>query len=515
MFSKPRFAFVRFWLAVAALMAGCQTAGAGAPPIPATGPQAGGRLVMSLDVQDISTLDPVVPHDNSAIWTILNLYDQLFRAGKDGQSVEPDAVERYEMSADGLTYTFTLRDGLAFSDGAPVTIDDALFSLRRMLASENWGWLFPQDLIVRPVDARTFQITLSQPNAPFINNLAGFWSSIVPKKSVEALGAEFWEKPASSGPFRVKEWVRGSHITLERNPYYWGTAPYLDEIELQLVTDDNTRMLKFQAGELDVATNVPYNLTAALDALDGVSVQTDSLFAVDMIAVNASRPPLDDLNVRLALNHATDKAAIIETILFGQGEEATTAWPKVLHWNDQLEGYPYDLELARQYLQKSSAPEGFTVAYLYRGDSQTDGQIGTLLQAQWARIGVTVQLEPVEGGLIRERAFQHDFDVLKAHDSSDVIDPGELTTNFLCRFTWETMGVCHAGIDQLYRETEGMIDPAERREAYFRLMQMANEWAVYIPLYYAPARTGLREGVNGFQVLPTGNVRLWEVWLEE
>jgi peptide/nickel transport system substrate-binding protein len=475
----------------------------------------GGRLVMSLDIQDISTLDPVVPNDNSAIWTILNLYDQLFRVAIDGQSVEPDAVERFEMSADGLTYTFTLRDRLTFSDGAPVTIDDVVFSLERMLASENWGWLFPKGAVISAIDPGTFQITLEQPNAPLINNLAGFWSSIVPKKSVEAQGAAFWENPVSSGPFRVKEWVRGSHIILERNPYYWGEAPYLDEVELQLVTDDNTRMLKFQAGELDVATNVPYNQIAALDALDGISVQTDTLLGVDAIAVNASRPPLNDVNVRLALNYATDRQAIIDTILFGHGEEATTGWPKVLHWNDRLAGYPHDLEQARELLGRSGAPEAFTLTYTYRGDSEPDAQIGTLLQAQWARIGVTLRLEPLEGGMIRERAFQSDFDVIKIYNSSDVIDPAELTVNYLCRFTRPTMGVCHDGIDQLYNQTEILMNPAERRAAYFRLMQMANEWAVHIPLYYAPARTAIWDSVHGFHIYPTGNFRLWEVWLEK
>jgi peptide/nickel transport system substrate-binding protein len=384
-----------------------------------------------------------------------------------------------------------------------------------MLASENWGWLFPKETAVTAIDPRRFQITLAEPNAPLINNLAGFWSSVVPKKSVEEQGETFWEKPVSSGPFRVKEWVRGSHIILERNPYYWDTAPYLDEVELQLVTDDNTRMLKFQAGELDVATNVPYNQIAALDALEGVSVQTATLLSVDSIALNASRPPLNDVNVRLALNYATDRGAIIDTVLFGHGEEATTGWPKVLHWNDQLEGYPHNLELAREFLRKSSAPEGFTVTYIYRGDSEPDGQIGTLLQAQWARIGVTLQLEPLEAVLIRERAFQSDFDMIKTYDSSDVIDPAELTTIYLCRFTGQTIGICNEAIDQLYGETERMIDPAERQAAYFRLMEMSNEWAVYIPLYYAPARTALWDHVNGFQVLPTGNVRLWEVWLEE
>jgi peptide/nickel transport system substrate-binding protein len=477
-------------------------------------PKSGGRLVMTLDVRDISTLDPVVPSDNSAIWTMLNFYDQLFRVAKDGQSVEPDAVDRFEVSADGLTYTFHLRSGLTFSDGVPVTVDDVMFSVQRMLASDEWGWLFPDDLTVAAVDDRTFRITLTRPNAPLINNLAGFWSSIVPKHLVEAQGDALWDKPVGSGPFRVKDWVRGNHITLERNPYYWGQPPYLDEVELQLVTDDNTRMLKFQSGELDVALSVPYNQIAAIDAVDGASVQTTPLLSVDFIAINASRPPLDDVNVRLALNYATDRRAIIDTVLFGYGEEATNGWPKVLYWNDQLKGYPYNLELAREYLSKSSVPDGFEITYLYRGDSEPDAQIGVVLQAQWAKLGVQLQLEPSELGLIRERIFNNDFDVAKGFNSSDVIDPSQHTSNYLCRFTQPVMGVCNDDLDRLFVATQSMINPDERRAAYFRLMQLAYDWAVYIPLYYAPARTAIWDKVQGFQVLPTENFRLWEVWLD-
>jgi peptide/nickel transport system substrate-binding protein len=470
---------------------------------------------MTLDVKDISTLDPVVPSDNSAIWTILNLYDQLFRVAKDARSVEPDAVERYEVSADGLTYSFFLRDGLTFSDGTPVIMDDVIFSLQRMFASENWGWLFPKDAVVEALNADTFEIRLKQPNAALINNLAGFWSSIVPRKPLETMGVNFWEKPISSGPFRVKEWVRGSHITLERNPYYWGEPAYLDEVELQLVTDDNTRMLKFQAGELDVATNTPFNQIAAIDALDGVSVQTAPLLSVDFIGINASRPPLDDVNVRLALNYATDKQAIIDAVLFGYGEQASMNWPKMMFWNEQLEGYPYNLELAREYLHKSSSPDGFEVTYSYRGDSIPDAQIGVIIQEQWNEIGIKVQLEPMEGAVLRQRMFNNDFDLAKAFNSSDVIDPSQLTAVYLCRLTQPVMGVCHERIDQLYIESETLMQTEEREAVYRQIIQLANEWAIYIPIYHAPARTAIWDHVHGFQILPTGNFRLWEVWIEQ
>jgi len=501
-------------LALMILFTGCNPTPTNIPSTPSTNPKSGGRLVMTLDVKPISTLDPVVPSDNSAIWTVLNLYDQLFRVSKDAQSVEPDAVERYEVSADGLTYTFYLRDGLTFSDGTPVNMDDVIFSLQRMFASEHWGWLFPTDIVLEALDADTFQIRLRQPNAALINKLAGFWSSIVPKKLLERMDVDFWEKPISSGPFRVKEWVRGSHITLERNPYYWGEPAYLEEVELHLVTDDNIRMLKFQAGELDVATNTPFNQVAAIDALDGASVQIAPLLSVDFIIINASRPPLDDVNVRIALNYATNKQAIIDAVLFGYGEQASMNWPKMMFWDEHSEGFPYNLELAQEYLRKSSVPDGFEINYAYRGDSIPDAQIGVLLQEQWSKIGIDLQLEPMESTILRQRTFNSDFDLAKAFNSSDVIDPSQHSVSYLCRLTQPVMGVCHDGINQLFAESETMMVTEEREAAFQRIMRMANEWATFIPIYYAPARTAIWDSVHGFQVLPTGNFRLWEVWVE-
>jgi peptide/nickel transport system substrate-binding protein len=120
----------------------------------------------------------------------------------------------------------------------------------------------------------------------------------------------------------------------------------------------------------------------------------------------------------------------------------------------------------------------------------------------------------MESTILRERTFNNDLDLAKAFNSGDVIDPSQLTAVYLCRFTQPVMGVCHERIDQLYVESETLMQPEEREAVYRQIMQLANEWAVYIPIYHAPARTAVWERVHGFQVLPTGNFRLWEVWLE-
>jgi peptide/nickel transport system substrate-binding protein len=484
-------------------------------PVPAaTGPKKGGKLVMSFGEADMDTLDPVVTFENSAVWTVLLMYDQLFRVTEDGQAIEPDAVDQYDISADGLTYTFHLRDGLTFSDGTAVTADDAAFSMERMLQSDNWGWLFAPGITVQATGNSEFQMVLPTVSASFLNNLAGFWSSIVPKKLVEQQGDAFWEKPVGSGPFELVQWSKGESVLLQRNPYYWEEGkPYLDEIEIQVITDDETRMLKFKAGELDIALNVPPTQVQDIDQLADAEVRLDTIFNIKDIRVNGSHKPLDDINVRQALEYATDKQSIIDAVLFGYGEIATTHWPKVLYMANRPEPYPYSIEAAKQALAKSSVPNGFDITLTYTAGSTTDAQIATILQQQWAQIGVNVKLEALEPGILRERRYSAQLDLVVHYMTSDVIDPTELAPT--CSITERETTLCNQDFETLFNQAETMLDPAQRAAAYDQLVKISDDWAMCIPLYHYPARSAVWGYVKDFQVLPTANFWLWNVWLDK
>jgi peptide/nickel transport system substrate-binding protein len=515
-------------------LAACQGTVATPPPVaisnataPATpavttapaGPKKGGHLTMTLEYADISSLDPVVPDDNSSIWTILNIYDQLFRVSKDAKSVEPDAVTDYTVSADNLTYTFNLRKDLKFSDGSPVTVDDVIFSLQRMLVSDNWGFLFPENgVTIEAAGDNAFKMVLKQPYAPLINNLAGFWSSIVPKKQVEAQGDSFWEKPIGTGPFMVKEWVKGDHITLSRNPYYWEEGkPYLDEVELRPGSDDNTRVLKFQAKQLDVLLEVPYNQVKTLDSIDGASAGASPLLGALRLYPNLTYKPLSDINVRMALEYATDRQSVVDTVLFGYGEAATTPLIKIPGWwNDNLPGFPYDLQKAKQFIAKSSVPNGFELTATYEAGNTTDEQIAILLQQQWSKIGIDLKLQPLDPSVVSEQFSSGLLQMPTGFwSSSDVIDPAETSSFFGCKRTQARQGFCDQKLNQLYLDSSGMTDPAVRKAAFFEMQQIANDNAYWIPLLYIPSISAQWDYVKDFQVLPTGNFRLWEVWRDK
>lgn len=475
------------------------------------------RLVIALDYSDISSLDPVVPDDNSAIWSVLNIYDQMFRVTPDGKSVEPDMVTDYTVSDDGLTYTFNLRNGVLFSDGSPVTPEDVVFSMQRMIVSENWGFLFPEDTVVEQEGDNSVVFRLSSPYAPLINNLAGFWSSIVPKKLVEEQGDSFWEAPIASGPFMVKEWVIGDHLTLSKNPNYWETGkPYLTEVELRPGSDDNTRVLKLQAGELDILLLVPYNQIDPLDAMDGITATTSTLYGMHRIYINGKFPPLDDLNVRLALNYATDKQAINDAIMYGYATNANTILAQVSYWNEDQLGFPFDLEKAREYLSMSTVPDGFEISVSYTtGDTVTEQEL-ILLQQQWAQIGVTLKLEPLDHALLVEN-FGSGLIALNAGywSTSDVIDPAETISIVRCARTEPRQGFCDEELDLLYANALTEMDNTKREQLYFRLQERADEIAYWIPLFYFPNRLAYWDYVKDFNVSPTGSIRLWEVKIEK
>jgi peptide/nickel transport system substrate-binding protein len=304
-------------------------------------PTPGGKVIMTL-YSDVFSFDPIVPSDNPSIWTMLNVYDQLTRVAPGSLEVEPGLAESWESSDDRKTWTLHLREGKT-PDGTMLTADDVKYSLERVFTSPIYGFLFAAFDSVTATDERTVTIQLSKPWAPMLADLSLYGASILSQKVVKEGGDAFFNAPYSSGPFSVKEWAKGDHILLEKNPNYWDAPkPYLDEVEFRIVADDNTRVIQLQAGEVDIATDLPYNQIDSLKQSPGLVVQTDPLSRVDYIAFNHTREPFGDIEVRKAINYAVNKDQIIQTVLFGNAEPAQSLLPKMLWWNEDGKPYPYD-----------------------------------------------------------------------------------------------------------------------------------------------------------------------------
>ena len=492
-----------------------------------SGPQSGGSLTFARFFET-QNLDPAGVADNGSIFVRVQIFNTLVEADPDTlPNVGPGVADEWSSSADGMTWTFHIRDNARFSNGEPVTAEDVQFSLERFAdptISVNIPSLGVGVESVDIIDDQTVQVNLDRPVGAFLENISVFPASIINKAAVEAEGDDHWMNPLGTGPFKVKEWVPGSHITLDRNEYYWEEGkPYLDEIRFDYIADDNARILRIQGGDADIVEGVPWTQIPDLQDDSGFSIHVDDIVRYEGVFLNHTVPPLDEVGVRQALNYATNKAAIKEAVYGGVGEIANSMIPKALYHSDYdtLPAYFYDLERAKELMAASSMPDGFDLAYIYPSGSTAHEQLGTILQADWAQIGVNLSIEEVDTGtLFGDRFFTMEYEsgVPLPKFTSDVVVPDEVALLFYDKDPSNILAGFFTGWeipDELERVTEEAAfttDEAIRAELWPEAQRIAMEEAPWVTLFFLPTVHAVADNVEGFRVVPNGWWDLEDVW---
>ncbi|MGI9254528.1 MAG: ABC transporter substrate-binding protein, partial [Thermomicrobiales bacterium] len=481
------------------------------------GAKSGGTLRFGR-LADSNNLDPVTNDGNVNIWILTNIYDTLVRVGLDGASLEPALAESWTMSDDGLVYTFTLRSGVMFSDGTPMTSKDVKFSWVRAANDPNQIWTFTLTALGRDADGQvegietpddaTVVVTLPQPWAPFLSDVAMFNMSVVSEAFAGKDEAKLVDQAMGTGPFALKEWKKGESITLVKNPNYWEAGlPYLDQVDVMIVPDDNARVLQLQGGELDAMGDVPSSRLAELGADANLKVLAFPSTFSQYVTINNREAPLDDVHARRALQYATDKQTLIDVVLFGQGEVATTFMPKgSLFWNETLEGFPYDVEKAKAELAQSKTPDGFAFELQTVAGSDDQTMLATALKDMWSQIGVDVTIAPTESGVVNDNYNAHSFQAMINSWTNDIIDPDELVSYAILPESSEAFQTGWTDVEavDLARKGAGEPDDAKRKEIYYRIQEIYNEQSPMILLYHKPYLVVTTSNVHNMQQPPTG-----------
>ena len=231
-------------------------------------PRRGGKIVIARSA-DITVWDPKYTNDTLTIQAQHQIYSTLLENAPDGKSVRPSLAESYTISEDGRAYTFKLRPTAKFCDGSPITAADVKFSFDRAMEKDSRvPWQFPNQPAVDVIDPATVRITLDKPNVAFARYLTLWGTQVVSKAYTEKVGQqEMGQKPLGSGAFCVDRFVKGQVTTLKRNPGYWDPErPYLDEVELRVVQDENAAVLQLRSGQVDVALSVPFSQAESAEA---------------------------------------------------------------------------------------------------------------------------------------------------------------------------------------------------------------------------------------------------------
>jgi peptide/nickel transport system substrate-binding protein len=480
----------------------------------------GGTLNMGIDF-DAVTFDPAQTQNNMELWVEMEVFSRLVRVNNVGTDIEGDLAESWDVSDDGSVYTFHLRPDAKFSDGSPVTADDVIFSVKRAAAEDSLVfWTFEAMKDIEAVDPQTVKITLNGPAAPFANDIALWGASIVKKDSAEAGTADGGLSLIGSGPFILDSWQKGEQIVLKKNPYYWekdssgNQLPYLDQVNLILLTDDNTRMLKLQAGEIDTALNVPYNQIEPLSQDPNLIISATPLYGVTSVALNQAKPEFADVKVRQAMNYAIDREAMVQTALFGYGRVACS--PIMLSWfyTDKY-CYSFDLEKAKQLMAESSAPDGFSASLMIAAGNSVDNQLAVMMKDMLAQINIDVTIEPIDSSTQWERRTKEDYDMTMGSGTSDNLDPN--SNMLFCCVSDGGADSSYTGwkdpeVDAIFRKTQTEMDFAKRNEYYDEFQKLMAERGPSLNLVHPVNRYGARVTTHNFFLDPTAHWHLEYVW---
>ncbi len=465
-------------------------------------------------------------------------YDNLVRFdpmdSKDA-NILPDLAEKWTVTPDGKTYTFTLRKGVKFHNGDTFTAADVKFTLERVMKPPK-GILSPRQTAFEPVaavqvtDDSTVVIQLKRPYVSLLSNLAQGWMAIYDKKWVEANGDTAPAKQMmGTGPFVFDHYTRGTELVRKSNPDYWNKGrPYLDSIKTLIVPDQNTSLAAFRTGQVYIS---------ALSAGDyekfqqefGDKMVFERLGTINWgtLFFNATHKPYDNPKVREALNLSINRYDAIKVVGLGDGilggyMRPGGPWSLSEEEIQKLPGYgkdkTQDLAKAKQLLAEAGFPNGYDAVIKTR---QSQGYIDHAIFVidQLKKIGVNATMKPYETAQIYEIMDKGDFDLGTWPGMAVAIDDPDAIYNelYLCNSPRNWSRLCSPQVDELFAKQSQEMDPAKRKEMVLQLERTAVPLASKIITSWAVGRTAYFSFVKGYTRHAGGynNIRYDSVWLDK
>ena len=488
-------------------------------------PVSGGNLTYARQLE-VVTLNPLeIKNGNGDIFADEMLYAGLVRNDPNGGAkVVPSLAEKWDVSKDGTTYTFHLRPGIKFSDGSPITAEDIAWNLEQFADPEvniSLPSLAEGIKSIKASGKSTVVVELEYPVAAFLYNIAVFPAFIVPKDKVESEGAAFWKHPISSGPFVMKEFASGSHITFEKNPYYFEKGkPYLQSMRWNFVPNSNTRVLDLKSGQANIADGIPFAQVESLQGESNLTIQQVELPQEVLMVTNTKIKALDDAHVRRALSLAINRQQLNEAVFRGTGTV-----PNSVIQNFELDAsdgevppFEYDLEKAKEEMAKSKFAKGFKVSLQYPAGLDYFKQMALLIQQEFGALGVEVKLEELEASTIAEKWFGGEFELTFPFTgtSSDIPVPDEYASLYALKDSglegfksfWT-----NAKAERMVKRFIANTDEASRKGEWKAIQELLNEEMPSLNVMDFPLINGHDATVCGTKANGLGVDQLQETWV--
>lgn len=453
------------------------------------------------------------------------LYETLVNITADGY--EGCLAESWDISDDGKTYTFHIRDGVKFSDGEVCDANAIKANFDAIIENKDrHTWLEMMNLLVgvSAPDDKTFVIELSEPYYPLLTELGVTrpFAMISPKAMKDGSTKDGVNAYIGTGPYVLTDFVTDEYAVFEANENYWGEQPKIKKITVKVIPDNQTRILALEKGEIDMIFGKNMIDADAINQYTGNDKFTVSLSdptSTRQIVLNTTRDVLADKEVRQALQHATNKQAISDGIFYGLEQPADTLFAKTVPYCDiDLEPYAYDVELAQSMLDEAGWVVGadkirerdgqkLNIDLLYNSDSVTEKAIAEYLQSEYQKIGISLNIHGEEEQSYRDNMKAGNFDMVFNICWGTPYDPqsslaamrAPVYGDYAAQLGLEDK----ADIDQAITDILVSTDEAKRQELYTFVLTRLHEDAVYIPLTYECNKAIYRSDLQGFHFTQT------------
>ena len=481
-------------------------------------------------------LDPAQSNTGTDFDVQTALFDTLVDIARGAQTRIPGLATSWDISADGLTYTFHLRDGVKFhttpwfKPSRDLNADDVVFTYQRLLdrnmpfrkayptESAYVGDLAWDKLIasVEKLDPLTVRFRLREPNAPFINSVSATFTSIHSAEyAAQLLKAgrphQLNTQPVGTGPFMFKSAQKDSNVRMVRNPDFWRPEVYrVDNLIYIATTDRNVRSQKLKAGECDISALAVQNDATELRKDPNIQITSSPGSNIGYLSFQVEKPPLDKLEVRQALDMAIDKKRLVDAVFQGAGTVANSALPGS-NWthDDKLAATVYNPEKARELLKKAGV-SNLTISLwkipVQRAYNPNGALTAEMIQADWAKIGVKADIVTYEWGeyIKRMNAGQHEAGM--AGWNADA-EPNGVLSILTCSSGNNSSKWCNPTYDGLVLQGRRTTDRDKRKAIYLAAQKIVAEQVPWSVLAYGNLNVPVRKNVIGFKLPPDGTMR--------
>ncbi|MCT4593991.1 MAG: ABC transporter substrate-binding protein [Anaeromicrobium sp.] len=456
------------------------------------------------------------PQNNSqlvAYATERVLYDTLIQKDEEGNLI-PGIAKKWEV-IDDTTVRFYLRDDVYFHNGDQLTGEDVKYTINRATKMPLTATIFSSfdGENTSVVDKFTVDVKLKTPFAAVYNYLTYSRAAIVSKKAMEEMGeVEYGRNPVGTGPLKLKEWVNGTSITLERNDNYWGEKPQYKDLVIKFISEPANRAIELETGGADAVFDIDENDIRRLEEAPELQVLKGPSYKITYLVLNLQDERFKDPKVREAFSYAIDKESLVDAVFSGTAKVADSVMPTTIFGYKSIGKTPYDPEKAKKLLAEAGFAGGMNIK-LKTNQDKKHRNVTEIIQNMWKNVGVNVEIKIMDKATYL--ASKEVFEVVIASQTATTGDPGHVLWMWDSSYTKGSFHSTDPKIDELLDKGMKTYEPEARKKVYEELQDYLWDGKYMIPIAFPSVVYGTGTHVENFEVSPSNTPNLAKVVVYE